>query len=183
MKNKILVIGIIILVIGAIVASVGHTGALNESVSDLVDDYDEDENVFESYEEGDRIAVTGEITDKEEVGGLLQDGYSYTIDDVEHESTIAGSFQVVEDLDIGTTVTVYYEVQEEGDTEFLEQDEVYKAPFLMTILGVIILIFGIVVALVGFFIYRKDEDAMDVKDEVPSQQKQEERSSSSSQEN
>ncbi|GEM_PF-6741307 len=142
-----LVIGIVIIAVGVLLMGIDHMGALEDSASEIVADFDEEEGRFRSFDVGDTIDIRGEITDKQDIAI----GYQYTIDDVHHVSTGAGTFIVSDEIDVGTTVTVRYEVAEDNGGHFLSQSEVYKAPFLLTVIGIVLMIIGVIVTILGYF--------------------------------
>lgn len=147
MNKKVVVVGVIILIIGGVLVAVGYIGMMNESASSLRDDYNEEEGSFESYEEGDTVTVTGEITDKYR--------NTYTNNYFEDEEKIYElddeiRFETQDDLgDEGDTVTVTFEVKERYGGENLEyKSEQTIAPF--TIIGFIVMIVGGFVIKAGY---------------------------------
>ncbi|MFW5907264.1 MAG: hypothetical protein ACOC55_04020 [Candidatus Natronoplasma sp.] len=137
-----------ILIIGIVLAAIGFTGILNKSAEDLEADYNDEEAEFESYDEGDTVTVTGEVTNKTKTDWVEGEVYAYELDDTDF------GFISSEDIaDEGDTVTVNLECQEESimgsSFEYMEAKSVQKIP-LMGILGIVIAIVGGIIAVVGF---------------------------------
>lgn len=153
MNKKIAIIGVVILVFGFILTGVGYTGIMNESMRDLADDYNQ--NQFESYDEGDTVTVTGEITDEEGGSFYGLQGYRYEIDDVDQPGFLVGN-----DIgDEGDRITVTLKVNEYNGVEVLEaqtySNPTWRAP--ISLLGLVLLIIGVIIAIVGFVKSGKEE--------------------------
>lgn len=142
MKKGIVIVGVILLVIGILLALMGFLPSLTaKSAKDMADDFDETTGEFKSYDEGDEVIVTGEITAETSSLGV----YSYELDNEETVKIMVG-----EDIgDEGETVTLQCEVTELIGQERLEAKAKYQTFNIITILGIILLIVGIIVMIVG----------------------------------
>ena len=145
-----IIVGLIILIVGLIgvVASAFliTEAADAKSMSEIADDYDENSMTFDSYDDGDKIVIKGEITDEEENFG----SYKYIIDDE------SGILILSEDDrgDVGDTVIFSCEVDSLLGMDYLVvkskmSGEEGSGPICMAV-SVIGLIVGIVIALLGF---------------------------------
>lgn len=168
MNKKIAVVGVVILLIGAAMTGIGYMGIMNDSMDNLADDYNNQSNEFESYDEGDTITITGVITNKS--NPEWADAYSYQMDDVEGMGFISGN-DIADEGD-RITVTVEVIVMNFGQEVQMLEAQSYSNPTLMTpisLLGLLFLVVGVVVAIVGAVKSGKEEE---FEQEMPPQQQQ-----------
>ncbi|MBS3816780.1 MAG: hypothetical protein KGY76_04365 [Candidatus Thermoplasmatota archaeon] len=160
--------------VGIVLAAVGFTGILNKTPSDMESDYNSDEGDYESYDKGDTVTVTGEITNESETNFFGETMYTYEMGDTDW------GFVSGEDLgDEGDTITVTLECKEESvmgsSVEYMEAKSVQTIP-LMGILGIVIAIAGGIIAAVGFIKGNGEEDQEPYQEEPyqqgPAQQSQ-----------
>ncbi len=148
MKKKILAVGVVILLIGAVLATIGYTGMLNKKPEELADDYDRGNREYASYDGGDTVTVTGEITNEESMSMFGESVYVYEMNNIDDWGFIASE----KIGDEGEKVTVELEVEEGSiagqSGEYMEARSVQNISLMMT-LGIIIAIVGIIVTIVG----------------------------------
>lgn len=158
MNKKILVVGVIILIIGGALAAVGYNGMMNKSARAMKDDKN-GQGGYDSYETGDRVTVTGKITNKTQEPIYGESAYRYHLDDVD-----GWDFLSSEDIgDEGDRVTVTLKLREGGYWEVRSYSSAMTTP--MTLLGLILLIVGVIVAVVGAMKGSEEEGSEEEYDE------------------
>jgi uncharacterized membrane protein/DNA-directed RNA polymerase subunit RPC12/RpoP len=143
MRKGLVIIGVILLVVGILLAILGFLPfMIAQKASDVADDYDPETFTLNSYDVGDEIYVTGEVTEEAQGLGL----YMYQLDD--KLVVFAG-----EDFaDKGETVTLQCQITDLSALQWPEAVEA-KAIFsplnILVIIGIVLLIVGVIVMILG----------------------------------
>jgi len=148
-----MIVGVLLQVVGLVVAVMGALPFMTaKKIGDLKGDYDSTSGKFRTHSVGEKIILTGKITEKNDTGGLLSMGkYAYMLDDADY------GFFSDEDLGkVGDTVTVEVEVKEFKQSfmgisisvQYLGNGKPAMTLPLI-IVGVVILVVGVAVMAIG----------------------------------
>jgi flagellar basal body-associated protein FliL len=157
-----MILFIVIFIIGISVLIYGIYPILNaKTASDINDDFDSSTQKFNKYKTGDRIIITGEITDKIEASKLSNGTLSRfpgTQCKIKYELDNKLEFYSNEDTgELGDSIIVECEVELETIFEsyhFLKTTVFYN-PILFIIVGIALMIFGITAVFLSYKKSRK----------------------------
>jgi uncharacterized membrane protein/DNA-directed RNA polymerase subunit RPC12/RpoP len=143
MRKGLVIIGVILVVVGILLTILGLLPfMIAQNASDVADDYDPTSHTLNSYDVGDEIYVTGEVTEEAQGLGL----YMYQLE---------GKLVVFagEDFaDKGETVTLQCQITDLGTLgwpEAVEAKAMFSPINIFVILGIVLLIVSVIVMILG----------------------------------
>lgn len=152
-----IIICIVILIVGVGLIISGLIPILiAKNTKEIMDDYDSESNKFKSYTNGDKIVITGKITEKVEASKLnnvTATEYPGTGSRIRYELDDKLGFYSNEDFgEKGEIIYVECEVKTNSlasNRHYLKETYFYY-PFIFILAGIIILIFGLIITYISY---------------------------------